>query len=87
MLYEGMEAVRLLVGAGANTKDTPVQVTDYDPSRPTAKSPGSRLWRILSGLKPSSLSYGASDWIVTSADPKSHTSVLLLEHLHQGMYT
>ncbi len=81
-----MEAVRLLVGAGANTKDTPVQVTDYDPSRPTARSPGSRLWRMLSGLKPSSISYGTPDWRISTADPKSPTSILLLEHLHQGMY-
>ena len=81
-----MEAVRLLVGAGANTKDTPVQVTDYDPSRPTAKSPGSRLWRILSGLKPSSISFGGPQWIFSTAKSTSPTALLLLEHLHHDIY-
>ena len=82
-----MEAVRLLVGAGANTKDTPVEVTDYDPSRPTAQSPGSRLWRILSGLKPSSLSFGGSDWIVTTGKPTTPTALLLMENLHKGLHS
>lgn len=79
--------MRLLVGAGANTKDTPVEVTDYDPSRPTAASPGSAIWRILSSLKPKSISFGGQDWTVSTADPRSATSVFLFNHLHQGLFS
>lgn len=82
-----MEAVRLLVGAGANTKDTPVEVTDYDPSRPTAQSPGNRLWRILSGLKPSSVSFGGQEWIASTSKPTLPTALLLMESLHSNMYS
>ena len=60
----GMEAVRLVAGAGANTKVTPQRVTDYDPAEADISARGSRLWWLVSKLRPTTFSFSAHGIIV-----------------------
>lgn len=65
-----MEAFRILVCAGAGTRETPLRVTDYDPSRQAARGAGNSLWRIVGRLLPQSVLFAGDAWASGSFAPQ-----------------
>ena len=81
LLLSGIEAVRLLVCAGANTRETPQRVTDYDPSSMTAGSAGDSFWRVTYRLLPHAVVFSGRNW-VSGSDSEEHVALdLTLEDM------
>lgn len=49
--------------AGAGTKETPVRVTDYDPSKQTARSAGFSFWSLVNRLLPDAVIFSGPGWV------------------------